>query len=183
MNKKTSLKLSIFIAVFLLSSCAGKHKQEETKIEETEQTQIEEKIDNQIVPEQTFETIENEDQASAISEKENSEIEVQDRVFFAYDSSEISDEAKKILDVQSLWLKSDESIKIIIEGHCDEKGTREYNIALGEKRANAAKQYLTKSGIASSRIKTISYGKEKLAYFGADEEVISKNRRAVVVVE
>lgn len=119
------------------------------------------------------------DQQTASQEKE---VEVQDRVFFVYDSSEVNGEAKKILDVQVAWLKSDSSIKITIEGHCDERGTREYNIALGEKRANSVKKYLVANGVEAARIKTVSYGKERPAFFGANETIFSKNRRAVTVV-
>ena len=110
------------------------------------------------------------------------EIEVKDRVFFAYDSAKLSKEAKRILDVQAEWLNSDNSIQITIEGHCDERGTREYNIALGEKRANSARNYLVKKGVAKSRIKTVSYGKEKPAFFGSNPEIMAKNRRAVTVI-
>ncbi len=122
---------------------------------------------------------ENLDQQAAVQEQE---VEVQDRVFFGYDSSEVNDEAKKILDVQVAWLKSDRSIKVTIEGHCDERGTREYNIALGEKRANSVKKYLVANGVEAARIKTVSYGKERPAFFGANEAIFNKNRRAVTVV-
>lgn len=80
-------------------------------------------------------------------------------------------------------MNSDPSIKVIIEGHCDERGTREYNIALGERRAMAAKKYLIGKGINASRIKVISYGKERPAFIGSGEDIWAKNRRAVTVVE
>ena len=111
------------------------------------------------------------------------EIQVEDRVFFDLDSSSLKDNAKKILDNQAAWLKSDPSIKVIIEGHCDERGTREYNIALGERRANATKEYLVSNGVEEFRIKTISYGKERPAFVGRGEEIWSKNRRSVTVIE
>ncbi len=126
-----------------------------------------------------------ENQAEALdqqTEAQSQEVEVQDRVFFGYDSSDVNDEAKKILDVQVAWLKSDPSIRITIEGHCDERGTREYNIALGEKRANSVKKYLVASGVEATRIKTVSFGKERPAFFGATEEIFNKNRRAVTVI-
>lgn len=174
-------KLLILVAVISLNACHSKQK-EELKIEATAP------VDQVVVqtPEQTFQAIEDQKQADAMNKAQQAkddEIEVQDRMFFGYDSSEISDEAKKILDTQALWLKSDNSIKIILEGHCDEKGTREYNIALGDRRASAAKNYLVQvGGVDASRIKTVSYGKERIAYFGTDEATISKNRRAVTVV-
>ncbi|NBV06537.1 MAG: peptidoglycan-associated lipoprotein Pal [Proteobacteria bacterium] len=174
-------KLFILVAIVFLAACHHKAKEDLT---------IEKPVDQVVVsenPDQNFQTIENQQQADAINQAQaakDDEIEVQDRVFFGYDSSDISDEAKKILDTQALWLKSDNSIKITIEGHCDEKGTREYNIALGDRRANAAKNYLVKTGgVEASRIKTVSYGKERLAYFGTDEATVSKNRRAVTVIQ
>jgi len=134
---------------------------------------------------QPYQTIVSEEQAQALNketEAENQEIEVEDRVFFSSNSSSIEEDAKKILDLQAQWLKSDESINVTIEGHCDERGTREYNIALGEKRAFAVKKYLKQLGVAESRIKIISYGKERPAFFGNSEEIHNKNRRAVTVV-
>ena len=171
-------KLFVLIAVISLTACHSKMKQEDAKKDDFK---VEDKANDQ-----TFQALENQKQADALNqaqEAKEQEIEVQDRVFFDYNSSDISDDAKKILDVQALWLKSDNSINITIEGHCDENGTREYNIALGDKRANATKNYLVKTGgVEAARIKIVSYGKERLAYFGTDEATISKNRRAVVVV-
>lgn len=176
--------LLILFALVSLSACHVKSKVESTKKEEVAPVEV--ATTPAPAPEQNFQAVENQQQADALNQAEKAkedEVEVQDRVFFAYDSSEISDEAKKILDVQALWLKSDTAIKITVEGHCDEKGTREYNIALGDRRANATKNYLVKTGgIDASRIKTISYGKERLAYFGTDETTLAKNRRTVTVV-
>lgn len=105
-----------------------------------------------------------------------------DRVFFSYDSAVLSGEAQSTLDVQAKWLKDHSDVKITIEGHCDERGTREYNIALGERRANAVKSYLTGAGVGAGRISVVSYGKERPAVFGADESSHSKNRRGVTVL-
>ena len=129
-----------------------------------------------------YETVNSEQEAQALNQQSQSklqEIEVQDRVFFNYDSFELNDESKKVLDAQITWLKSDNKIKIIIEGHCDERGTREYNLALGERRANSVKKYLNENGITPNRVSLISYGKEKPAFFGASDEIFAKNRRAV----
>lgn len=136
--------------------------------------------------EEVYETFENEQQVNESNrkiEEKVEEIEVKDRIFFGYDSFDINAEAKEILDVQAAWLNSDTATKIIIEGHCDERGTREYNIALGEKRANSVKKYLNDKGIAKERVKIVSYGKERPEIFGADEISMSKNRRAVTVVD
>ncbi|MBV8939981.1 MAG: peptidoglycan-associated lipoprotein Pal [Alphaproteobacteria bacterium] len=107
---------------------------------------------------------------------------VGDRVFFAFDSSSLSDEAQKTLERQATWLKQYPNVNVTIEGHCDERGTREYNLALGERRADAAKKYLVSLGVKSSRVSTISYGKERPAVVGHDESAWSQNRRAVTVV-
>jgi peptidoglycan-associated lipoprotein len=105
-----------------------------------------------------------------------------DRVFFAFDRADISPEARQILARQADWLRRYPNVTVTIEGHCDERGTREYNLALGERRAQAAKNVLVASGISASRISTISYGKERPAVVGSAEESYAQNRRAVTVV-
>jgi len=105
-----------------------------------------------------------------------------DRVFFAFDRSDIMPEARQILARQADWLRRYPNVTVTIEGHCDERGTREYNLALGERRAQAAKNVLVASGIPASRISTISYGKERPAVVGSSEESYAQNRRAVTVV-
>ncbi len=107
---------------------------------------------------------------------------VGDRVFFSFDKSDLTSEAQATLDRQAVWLKKYSSVKIAVEGHCDERGTREYNLALGERRATAAKNYLVAAGIPASRITTVSYGKERPAVVGNNEAAWSQNRRAVTVV-
>jgi peptidoglycan-associated lipoprotein len=107
---------------------------------------------------------------------------VGDRVFFDYDRYELKAEGRATLDRQAAWLKRYPQNRIVIEGHCDERGTREYNLALGEQRANAAKQYLINQGIAASRLETISYGKERPVALGSNEAAWAQNRRAVSVV-
>jgi peptidoglycan-associated lipoprotein len=105
-----------------------------------------------------------------------------DRVFFPFDRADISPEAREILSRQADWLRRYPNVTVTIEGHCDERGTREYNLALGERRAQAAKNVLVASGISASRISTISYGKERPAVVGSAEESYAQNRRAVTVV-
>jgi peptidoglycan-associated lipoprotein len=105
-----------------------------------------------------------------------------DRVFFAFDRSDITPEAREILERQADWLRRYPNVTVTIEGHCDERGTREYNLALGERRAQAAKNVLVALGIPASRISTISYGKERPAVVGSTEEAYAQNRRAVTVV-
>ena len=108
-------------------------------------------------------------------------VSVGDRVFFAYDSAELDPDAQELLQAQAAWLKQYNKTSIIIEGHCDERGTREYNLALGERRAQAVKNYLNGLGVGSS-ISTISYGKERPAVVGSREYAWSQNRRSVTKV-
>ena len=110
-------------------------------------------------------------------------IAVGDRVLFGYDSSELSQEAKLTLDKQSRFLRVNSDLSFTIEGHCDERGTREYNLALGEKRATAVRDYLVIEGISPDRIRVISYGKEKPAVVGSNDMAWSKNRRAVTTID
>jgi peptidoglycan-associated lipoprotein len=109
-------------------------------------------------------------------------VNVGDRVFFAFNESDISAEARATLDRQAAWLKKYGSVAVTIEGHCDERGTREYNLALGERRATAIKNYLVADGISAARVKTISYGKERPAVLGNNEAAWAQNRRGVTVV-
>ncbi len=105
------------------------------------------------------------------------------RVFFAFNSAEISDEAHDNLLGQALYMKNHEDTKIQIAGNCDERGSTEYNLALGARRANAAKAVLVKDGIAASRISTISYGKERPLVKGSGEDVWKYNRNATTTVK
>lgn len=108
---------------------------------------------------------------------------VGDRVFFDTDASNVREDGRQTLNRQAEWLKKYGNYQITIEGHCDERGTREYNLALGERRANAARQYLIAQGIPASRLKTVSYGKERPDPVGSDEAAWARNRRAVTALE
>ncbi|MCW3846230.1 peptidoglycan-associated lipoprotein Pal [Sphingomonas sp. LB-2] len=105
-----------------------------------------------------------------------------DTIHFAFDQYDIDPEARSILDSQARWLIAHPNTRITIEGHCDERGTREYNLALGDRRANAAKNYLAARGVSPARITTISYGKERPVALGSDERSWALNRRAVTIV-
>lgn len=107
---------------------------------------------------------------------------VGDRIFFAVDQSTLSPEARATLDGQVTWLMTNNDYLAVIEGHADEQGTREYNLALGARRANAVMEYLVSRGIPSSRLKFVSYGKERPIEVCSDEACYSKNRRAVTVI-
>ena len=105
-----------------------------------------------------------------------------DRVFFDFDKYDIRTDARVRLEAQAEWLKANPGVTVTIEGHCDERGTREYNLALGERRATAVKNFLIALGIDGNRISTISYGKERPDVLGSNEFAWSQNRRAVMVV-
>ena len=107
---------------------------------------------------------------------------VGDRVLFAVDQSNLSDEARSVLAGQANWLSTNSDYTAVIEGHADEQGTREYNLALGARRANAVQEYLISNGVPASRLKVVSYGKERPIEVCSDEGCYSKNRRAVTVL-
>tara|TARA_Y100000996_G_scaffold335695_1_gene272205 strand:+ start:150 stop:674 length:525 start_codon:yes stop_codon:yes gene_type:complete len=109
-------------------------------------------------------------------------VNVGDRVFFNYDSSELDGDAQELLQDQVAWLKQYSDVSVIVEGHCDERGTREYNLALGEKRAQSVKNYIISLGISSDRVSTISYGKERPAVIGSNDGAWAQNRRSVTIV-
>ena len=106
---------------------------------------------------------------------------VPDRVFFATNESILTTASRDTLRKQAAWLRKNPDINVVLEGHADERGTREYNLALGERRANAAKDYLMTYGISTSRISVISYGKERPVDSGSNPLAWSKNRRSVTV--
>jgi peptidoglycan-associated lipoprotein len=108
---------------------------------------------------------------------------VGDRIFFAFDKSDLSGDAKATLDKWVAFLKKYPNDKLVVEGHCDERGTVEYNLGLGDRRATAAKNYLVAQGVDAGRLKTISYGKSRPAVMGHDEAAWSQNRRDVGVVQ
>jgi peptidoglycan-associated lipoprotein len=114
--------------------------------------------------------------------QEDLTVNVGDRVFFGYDRVDLVPEARQTLDLQAEWMNRYPNVSITIEGHADERGTREYNLALGDRRANAVRSYLITRGIDAARVQTISYGKERPAVFGTDEQSWAQNRRAVTKV-
>jgi peptidoglycan-associated lipoprotein len=105
-----------------------------------------------------------------------------DTVLFGFDSYALDERARQILGAQAEWLAQNGGVRVTIEGHADERGTREYNLALGERRANAAKNFLSAQGVGADRLSIISYGKERPAVDGSSEEAWAANRRAVTIV-
>lgn len=168
MNTTTNFKLiAVFAAAALLAGC---HKSETTGGSETDSGAGAGGISSGTLG-----------QATPGSEADLQQ-NVGDRIFFALDRTDLTPEARQTLDRQAAWLKKYPSVNVTIEGHCDERGTREYNMALGARRANAARSYLVALGISSGRIQTVSYGAERPAVLGTGESVWSQNRRAVTVV-
>ena len=108
-------------------------------------------------------------------------INVPDRVFFAYDSYSLNNAAQDTLKKQAKWLKANPSVTISVQGHADERGTREYNLALGDRRASSAKDFLMSQGISSDRVTTISFGKERPVKSGSNDTAWAQNRRSVTV--
>jgi len=105
-----------------------------------------------------------------------------DRVFFGFDKSDLQPEARATVEGLAVWMNNYPAVTLTIEGHADERGTREYNLALGDRRANSVRDYLTALGVSGNRLTTISYGKERPAVLGSNEEAWAQNRRAVFVV-
>ncbi len=108
---------------------------------------------------------------------------VGDRVFFGYDQNNLSSDARATLDRQAAWLQRYAQVTVQMAGNTDERGTEEYNLALGQRRANAARDYLVAQGVSGSRIRTISYGKERPAAVGSDEQAYAQNRNAITSVQ
>ena len=121
--------------------------------------------------------------AAAPGSQQDFVVNVGDRVFFDTDSSELSPQARSTLDKQAQWLNQYGHYAFTIEGHADERGTREYNIALGARRAETVRQYLASRGVAAQRMRTISYGKERPVALCNDISCWSQNRRAVTVLD
>jgi len=113
---------------------------------------------------------------------EDLRVNVGDTVHFAYDKYDIQDEDRAILQRQAAWLGKYPQIRVTVEGHCDERGTREYNLALGARRANAVKEYLVSLGVSAGRLDTISYGKERPMCTASNEDCWAQNRRGVTTI-
>ncbi|MGE4231881.1 MAG: peptidoglycan-associated lipoprotein Pal [Bacteriovoracia bacterium] len=148
----------LIILVFAFASCSKKTKDEEGAGSET--------------------SISDSDIGSDLADSDSHKAMGLETIHFPYDSSTLDSENKNLLSQNAQILKDHSSIKIQIEGHCDERGGIQYNIALGERRANAVRRYLQDEGISSSRMTTISYGKEKPVDSGHDESAWAQNRRA-----
>ena len=107
---------------------------------------------------------------------------VGDRVLFQSDSSVVSASERPVLERQARWMQQHSAVQVTVEGHADERGTREYNLALGQRRANAARDILVANGVSQARVQTVSFGKDRPEALGSDESAWAQNRRAVTVV-
>jgi peptidoglycan-associated lipoprotein len=196
MNKKLWMHVVMAILVaglFLTASCAKKTVvSDATTIEDQTKAQAEAEAAAAAAKKAEEERIrqqELQDEAARQAAVEQARLEaaktrfLHQNVHFAFDSSELTDAAKTLLKEKADWLKGNTGASVIIEGHCDERGTTEYNLALGERRANAVKQYLQDLGIGGFRLSTVSYGEERPLDPGKTEEAYSKNRRAQFVLK
>ena len=118
----------------------------------------------------------------AAGSQEELTVEVGDRVFFDFDKYDVRADQRGTVEALAAWLDSNPSVTLTIEGHCDERGTREYNLALGERRANSVRDYLVALGTNPARLTTVSYGEERPAVLGSNESAWAQNRRGVFVV-
>jgi peptidoglycan-associated lipoprotein len=109
--------------------------------------------------------------------------QIGDRVFFEFDQFDLTPQARQTVQKWAQWMQANPAVTVVVEGHCDERGTREYNLALGERRATSAKNYMVALGIQPARITTVSYGKERPAVVGSNEYAWAQNRRDVLVVQ
>jgi peptidoglycan-associated lipoprotein len=168
MTLKRLLMLATLVSLIAVVGCGGKKAVEETPPTDSSAPPVEESFEP---PVETADTRSTDVSPASLSD-----------VFFDFDKYNLSAEAKSTLDANSRELKRVMETNITIEGHCDERGTKAYNLALGEKRANAARDYMVALGVSASRITTVSYGKERPFDPGHDEAAWAKNRRAHVVV-
>lgn len=174
MKKSIFFILMTFILIVFAAGCAK--QQVKSDLETAEQQKAAQKKSD-VVSESIYPV----EAADRIPPSEKSLIDFKD-VLFDYDKYDIRTDGRAVLDSITPWLNKNKETKVLIEGHCDERGTNEYNLALGEKRAAAAKAYLISQGISPARLSTISYGEEKPVCLGHDENCLQLNRRAHFVV-
>ncbi len=170
---------TLFAAVLIVSACgtSGNKGGVETGSAETVDITF---PDN---PGGVYEDVESDDFGPSPGTQADLVVNVGDRVFFETDSSDLTLSARTTLENQAAWLQQYPNLTVTVEGHADERGTREYNLALGERRANSARNYLVALGVSASRITTLSYGKERPAVPGSNATSWAQNRRSVTKVQ
>jgi peptidoglycan-associated lipoprotein len=168
MNMPTNLRLVMMAAVLVLAGCASKPKSapEAPPPAPPPSSAVQGQVESTVVP----------------GSVQDFRVNVGDTVHFDYDKYAIRSEDRDLLQRQASWLQKYQQVRVTIEGHCDERGTREYNLALGARRANAVKEYLVSLGVSSARMDTISYGKERPICTESNESCWSQNRRGVTTI-
>ena len=180
-QKKTFILLIVLVMI-LLCSCAKKKIEQVYGPVDQSQRQNSASRDNASSPEMITQPIELPASQSSNLQDSNASTDSQKKfeaedIYFNFDEFAVSPDGKKFLDSKAAFLKTHPKLKVMVEGHCDERGTTEYNLALGEKRAGEVKKYLISLGIDGNRLSIISYGKEKPASSGHNEDAWAKNRR------
>jgi len=165
----TSASIAVFIGV---AACASNPEPEPVIVDEPEVVVIEEPEEVEIV-EETMPVVPT---GPTEGSMEDFQVNVGDRVYFDLDQYRLSADAQSILRRQAAWLSSYPDVNILVAGNCDERGTREYNLALGERRASVVKNYLVDLGVDPARVQTVSYGKERPLALGSNEEAWAQNR-------
>ena len=173
--------LSVFAAALLVSACATEPQDSGSAKSEGSSVQASSSAQSGAAPKAAAKPKKAAPAGAPPGSRVDFFVNVGDRIFFDLDKSEISEKAAATLKKQAAWLQKYQDRTIVVEGHCDERGTREYNLALGERRANAVREYLISLGVASGRIETISYGKERPAVVGSNESAWAQNRRGVTL--
>ena len=181
-RKKVFILLFVFVTI-LLCSCAKKKIEQVYGPHNQNQGQNSESQNNASSPEMNTQPIEIPASQSSALQDSNAATDSQKKfetedIYFNFDEFAVSPDGKKILESKAVFLKAHPKLKVMVEGHCDERGTTEYNLALGEKRAGEVKNFLISLGIDGNRLSVISYGKEKPASSGHNEDAWAKNRRA-----
>ncbi|HLY07556.1 MAG TPA: peptidoglycan-associated lipoprotein Pal [Rhizomicrobium sp.] len=168
MSMSNNLKFAAMAAVLLVAGCASKPKPapEAPPPPPPPAASVPGQVESTVVP----------------GSVQDFRVNVGDTVHFEYDKYAITSEDRDILQRQAAWLQKYGQVRVTIEGHCDERGTREYNLALGARRANAVKEYLVSLGVPSGRVETISYGKERPVCTDSNESCWAQNRRGVTTI-
>jgi len=171
----------ILPAMFFTASCSKKVVQ--TEPVSTTQPEVSKASDRSAEEaEQAGQLQEDRLRAEAVASEAAGAAFVNENILFSFDSSVLSDQAQQILNSKADYLRANSGVTVTVEGHCDERGTEAYNIALGERRARSVKNFLVDLGISANRLKTISYGEERPIAMGQDEASWAKNRRAQFMV-
>jgi peptidoglycan-associated lipoprotein len=168
MSMPNSFKLVAMMAVLALAGCASKPKSAPEALPPAPEAAapVQSQVETRTVP----------------GSVQDFRVNVGDTVHFEYDKYDVKSEDRDLLQRQAAWLQKYPQVRVTIEGHCDERGTREFNLALGARRANAVKEYLVSLGVSSGRVDTISYGKERPMCTESNESCWSQNRRGVTTI-